>query len=208
MMGHTAVVEHLKRFGPATVSQLIAGIGISENAVRHHLERLERDGFVEASLQRTGVGRPAKRYALTQRAEGLFPKRYQELLDVLLEVLDEGRGLDAVMEGVADRLVRQLEGTVTGRTPEERLTSLLASLDYGEMLAQVETTEGGWELRAYNCVYRDAGYRFEPVCDVLAKVITRATGLPAERPWCQRDGERACTFTIGRGTIGRGTDGS
>ncbi len=46
-------------------------------------------------------------------------------------------------------------------------------------------------------MYYEAGLRFEPVCDLLPRTIRRATGLPAERVVCQRDGARACRFAGG-----------
>lgn len=66
------------------------------------------------------------------------------------------------------------------------------------MLSELKKSESGWELLAYNCVYREAGIRFKEVCDLLPRVIAQVTGLPAERPICQRDGARACTFTVSR----------
>lgn len=69
-------------------------------------------------------------------------------------------------------------------------------MDYGDMLGTLEETPAGWELKAHNCLYYATGQRFEQVCNLPPKVITRATGLPAERPFCQRDGKRACHFLI------------
>lgn len=190
------LIAHLKQQGACTIPTLAAALDLSENAVRHHLTYLEREGFIETSLQRDGVGRPAKRYALSSAAEGLFPKRYEELLSIVLEEAQDEEVLEPLMTGVINRLVEQLSPNLTGNTPRTKLMSLIEQLDYGEMLARLEETESGWELRAFNCVYREAGCKFETVCNVLPRVITKATGLRAERPFCQRDGERACTFVI------------
>lgn len=198
MESRQRLIAHLKQQGACAVPDLIAALDLSENAVRHHLTHLEREGFIETSLQRDGVGRPAKRYALSGVAEGLFPKRYEELLSIVLAEAQDEEVLETLMTGVVDRLVEQLLPRLTGNTPRARLMSLIEQLDYGEMLARLEETGGGWELRAFNCVYREAGCKFEAVCDVLPRVITRATGLSAERPFCQRDGKRACTFVIAR----------
>jgi predicted ArsR family transcriptional regulator len=76
--------------------------------------------------------------------------------------------------------------------------ALLQHLDYGDMLPKLETTPSGWELQAYNCLYQATGLKFEPVCNLLPKLVTRATGLPAQRPFCQRDGKRACHFVVAK----------
>jgi predicted ArsR family transcriptional regulator len=195
-----AVLDFLKRFGPSTVNALTAGLALSANAVKHHLSSLERDGLITASLQRANRGRPARRYALTAAAEGAFPKRYQELLDLVLEQAQAAGALQPLLDGVRDSLAARLEPALAGLEGEEQLRALAKQLDFGGMLGQLERTPGGWELRAFNCIYHATGQRFEEVCDLVPAVIERVTGLPAERPACQRDGQRACTFTLGRDT--------
>jgi predicted ArsR family transcriptional regulator len=65
------------------------------------------------------------------------------------------------------------------------------------MLGKFGKTTSSWEFKAYNCVYRDTGCKFEAVCNLLPKVIKRAKHLTAERVICQRDGERYCHFAGG-----------
>ncbi len=105
--------------------------------------------------------------------------------------------LDGLLADVAEDIARRVRGELRGLPPEERLLELLRHLDYGEMLAHLDRTPGGWELHAYNCVYRAAGERFEGVCDLLPDVVRRAAGVDAERVRCQRDGERTCHFAGG-----------
>jgi predicted ArsR family transcriptional regulator len=192
------LLQHLKKHGPCSVQDLKSALEISENAVRHHLSGLERPGFVEVTLERSGVGRPAKRYGLSLAAEGLFPKRYQELLELVLQEAEARDQLEEVLDGVVARMAAQVAPELEGLTGEDRLQGLAHMLDFGNMLADMEATQGGWELRAYNCSYRDTGFKFEAVCNLMPRVITRLTGLPAERLACQRDSERACHFTVGR----------
>lgn len=71
-----------------------------------------------------------------------------------------------------------------------------ASMDYGEMLATVESFEDSHELHAANCLYRDTGQQFVQVCDLLPRVITATGFFRAERIECQRDGARTCDFSI------------
>ncbi len=192
------IIDHLKYCGEATIPDLIKILGISENAVRYHLTRLKTEGFVKVDLKHDNVGRPAKHYALTNIAEGLFPKRYEELLDIVLEEAKDKGLLEQIIDGVVNRLVCQLSPNIEGNTLEAQLMSLMEQLDYGEMLGKLEVTEGGWELSAYNCVYKNAGCKFEAVCDVLPKVATKVIGTPVERPSCQRDGQQACIFTVSK----------
>jgi predicted ArsR family transcriptional regulator len=108
------LMEYLKQHGPSTIKELMAHLGLSETAVRHQLSGLEKSGWLAKEKRRLGKGRPATVYRLTQASEGLFPKRYPELLDaVLAEAEREGiieRLLEGVAESMASELRRKLEG--------------------------------------------------------------------------------------------------
>lgn len=107
MNSRQQLIEHLKRHGPNTVAELMVELKLSENAVRHHLTYLEQHGFLRAGQRRVGVGRPTKTYTLTVAAEGLFPKRYQELLFLFLSEARDERLLVPLVDGVVERLSQQ-----------------------------------------------------------------------------------------------------
>jgi predicted ArsR family transcriptional regulator len=198
------VLGHLKRHGPSTVGEIAGAVGISANAARHHLARLEREGAVAGETERRAgatdrrapaVGRPAVRYALTLTAEGAFPKRYPELLAALLAQAEHQGVLAGLLDGIVAAWAAPQRAGLAELPPRERLRALLEGMDYGDMLP-VWTEDGeGWTLAAHNCLYRDAGFQSAGVCDLLPRVIEAATGLPAERLSCQRDGRPACHFT-------------
>ena len=198
MSGSRKLIEHLKQSGPATIKELMAVFELSETAVRHQLTRLEQHGWLTQEQRREGKGRPATVYRLTQASEGLFPKRYPELLDAVLSRAETEGLMEKLLEGVAEGMASELRRRLEGLEGSAKLDALLEYMDYGDMLGQLEDTPTGWELRAYNCLYYATGQRFEAVCDLPARVISKATGLQAERPMCQRDGERACHFLIYR----------
>src|SRR5947209_17666339 len=79
----------LLRQGSRTVNDLAAALGLSDNAVRTHLDRLERDGLVHPSGSRPGTRKPNVIYGLTPEAERLFPKMYGPVLRGLLDALVE-----------------------------------------------------------------------------------------------------------------------
>lgn len=176
--------------------ELVDASGLSENTVRHHLGRFRAAGLVDEAVPvQSGVGRPARRYRLTRAAEGHFPKRYDELLQLVLEEAEAEDRLSALLDGVARRLGGAVRDELEGLPPRDRLLALMDRLDYGDMMGHLEETAGeAWTFEAHNCVYYRAGVRFEPVCDLLPRAIRSATGLPAERVVCQRDGSRTCRF--------------
>ncbi|QBY06882.1 ArsR family transcriptional regulator (plasmid) [Deinococcus metallilatus] len=193
--------EHLKRTGPTSIRDLMAALALSENAVRHHLQALEREGFVRPVQDQPGegAGRPARLYGLTEVAETLFPKYYAQLLELVLAEAEAQALLEPLVGSVVKRLADQIRPQLENLDPEERILVAARRLNLGGSLSDLERTPGGWELRAYNCPYLAAGCRFEAVCDIAPRVLTLATGLPAERVACQRDGKPACHLTV---TIG------
>jgi len=191
------IIQHLKRQGLATVRELTVALGLSENAVRHQLSRLEREGFVEVGGQKQHKGRPATTFMLTEAAEGLFPKQYRELLEIVLLEAKEQNVLEPVIDGVARRFAEQLKPELAKLSAEAKVRHLRDRLDIGEMLF-LETTPIGWELKAYNCLYKAAGCKFEAVWDLVPKVLELSLETSVERPLCQRDGERSCIFTIAK----------
>jgi len=199
MQTRERVLHHLKRHGPASVAEVGAALGLSANAARHHLARLVRSGAVVGASARAerGAGRPAVRYALTIVAEDAFPKRYPQLLAALLAEAERHGLLDRLLAGIVATWADPLRAPLARRPPRERLHTLLEGLDYGDMLPVLHEHEHGWRLEAHNCLYRDAGCQVEGVCDLLPRVVAAATGLPAERLECQRDGRPACIFTGG-----------
>jgi predicted ArsR family transcriptional regulator len=172
----------------------MAALGISENAVRHHLGHLKQEGFIQETLEKGSVGRPSKRFEITLAAEGEFPKRYKELLEIVLEQAATQDMLENLIHAVVLRLSEQIKPELKHIEPRARLRLLMEKLDYGEMLGHLQDTPGDWEFKAYNCVYRDTGCKFEPVCNLLPKVVSLSTGLPVERIICQRDGMNYCHF--------------
>src|SRR5690349_54699 len=97
----------LLRGGERTVNDLARALGLSDNAVRAHLDRLERDGLVRPSGTRPGPRKPHITYGLTPEAERLFPKMYGPTLRQFLDVLGEhlpAKKLDQIVRTVGHRL--------------------------------------------------------------------------------------------------------
>ena len=70
------ILNYLKRYGQATVTELADYLEMAPVSVRHHLDLLIGDNLVETSrVQRqAGAGRPKRLYALTEQADAFFPK--------------------------------------------------------------------------------------------------------------------------------------
>src|SRR5579862_4071643 len=127
------IIEELA-VAPRTARDLAKTLGIQESAARGHLERLEGRGLVVPTFRREGVGRPRKRYLLTPEGHELFPRKYELLLDSVMEELIDSKGAGFVAKVFADaarRMAHQILRTLPaeGSSPEERAESLALALN-------------------------------------------------------------------------------
>jgi predicted ArsR family transcriptional regulator len=132
----------LKTRGPQTAMTLAASLGITPEAARQQLLRLDEEGLVEARAETRGVGRPSQVYRLTAAALKRFPDAHAELTAQLVGQIREVLG-----EAALEKLLRVRETTT-----RERYTGLLAkekSLPARvKRLAEIRTNEGymaAWE---------------------------------------------------------------
>jgi len=165
---------------PRTARDLARTLGIQESAARGHLGRLEERGLVIPSFRREGVGRPRKRYALTSNAQELFPKKYDVILDTVVDSLlaREGEGyVSALFADAAERMAREVAKEVprTGG-PEERAENVVRALNrLGFRCSTDRAPDGSIRITRSNCVFRHSAISHPfLLCDVFDKHLTEA----------------------------------
>lgn len=159
------ILAFLKRNGGGTVEDLAAALGVAAMTVRQHLAVLERDELVASRAVRRPTGRPHYVYSLTARGHAAFPKRYDHLVQMLLdelaqmeasallEITGEERVL-WVVRRLADRLADEYASLVASKGLEERVAIATDILQQQGGFAEWTKVEGGYEIRDYNCLYR------------------------------------------------------
>lgn len=166
--------------GPKTARDLARSLGIQESAARGHLDRLEERGWVLPSFRREGVGRPRKRYALTPLGQDQFPKKYDLMVDAIVDGLlaHEGEGyVSAVLAEAGERVARLVAQDVTaGRTPEEKAHHLVTLLNRLGFRSHLEKgSDGRLRVVRTNCVFRHSALAHPfLMCDVFDKHLTEA----------------------------------
>ncbi len=173
------ILEEVART-PRTAHDIAQTLGIQESAARGHLERLKERGLVLATFSREGVGRPRKRYALTPEGQEIFPKRYELLLDAVVEELLEREGDEFVgrlFNGAALRMARQVAQQV-GDSPDPmtRALGLVDALNgLGFRCTLDRDPEGNLRIVRTNCVFRHTALTHSHLlCDVFDRQLTRA----------------------------------
>jgi DeoR family suf operon transcriptional repressor len=193
------VLIELKRAHRMTAKDLATKLGVSLNAVRHHLKELEAEALVEYERQHRGVGAPAFAYRLSAAGEALFPRRYEatlvELLDYVVE--REGRATAvAVLEARYDALTRQLQGDLAGATPAQRMAAVTRLLsDEGYMAEGTTVTDTG-TLVEHNCAMRVVAQRFPEICAAEARFLATALDAEVDRHQHILSGCSACEYRV------------
>lgn len=172
------IIEELA-IAPRTAKDLARRFDIQESAARGHLTRLEERGLVTPSFYREGVGRPRKRYRLTAAGQELFPKKYEILLDSIIDqvMAREGEGyVSAMFVEAARRLAQKVAGEIPKKAPPAvRAQALCDALNELGFRASVEETpDGKLKIVRNNCVFRHSALAHAYLlCDVFDKHLTR-----------------------------------
>lgn len=195
------LVQLLRR-SPHTVDELTEQLGLTRTAVREHLARLERDGLVQQSGVRRGIGKPAHLYALSPAARELFARGYapvlQGLLDVLAGRLDPA-DREALLRDVGRRLAAR-HPTPSGDIPERLAAGAELLNDLGG-LAEVQKVNGSFVIQGWSCPLASVVQEHPELCHVPETLLSELLGLPVQEQ-CDRHDPPRCRFAVASGPNG------
>src|SRR5215212_6394437 len=157
----------LMRGNSRTVNDLAAALGLSDNAVRTHLDRLERDGLVHVTGTRPGTRKPNITYGLTSEAERLFPKMYGPVLRQLLDVLVErmpAKKLDEIIRTAGQRMAAEHRSAVKAKKLEDRVSEAIAVLSEGGGACETVRSNGTLIVRCHDCPLTIAATGHPEIC--------------------------------------------
>jgi DeoR family suf operon transcriptional repressor len=192
------ILMELKR-SRRSAKELAEQLGLSLNAVRHHLKELEADGLVEYEREQRGVGAPAHAYRLTTRAERLFPRRYEETLLLVLARVVEREGRQAAIEMLETRyrdLAARLRPELTGAPEGERARIVTRALVEEGYMAEWRGSPQDGRLTEHNCAIHSVAARFPEVCAAEARFFEETLGATVERRAHILGGCTACEYVV------------
>jgi len=197
------VLELLRRKGRSSAETIAGDLGVTPNAVRQHLTNLERDGLVVSQPERSGRGRHSLLFALTERADSVFPKRYGQLATMVLQEVQEMGGpdaLDEVFARVAARHADAIEKDLHGLDFDEKLQRVVSWI--GRAGTLVEQTEGpeGIHVTIHNCPFRNTALKFPQVCTITPQLISRLTSAAVSQSDSIHRRDPYCSFVVQRPT--------
>ncbi len=193
------ILLELKRAQPLTATELAEKLGVSPNAVRHHLKELEAEQLIAYGREQRGVGAPTFAYRLSADGEGLFPRRYEQTLTDVLDRIATRVGRDAAIEIFRDHyadLARQLTGQLAGVPAERRLTEVVRVMSELGYMAEWKAEEGAFSLSEHNCAIRAVAERFPEVCAAEEDFLQTVLGAAVERRTHIVQGCNACQYHV------------
>jgi predicted ArsR family transcriptional regulator len=194
------IIMLLKKTECMTVAELSRQIGITPMAVRQHLMALERQGIIRYVVKKSGIGRPVFLYRLTDKADNIFPKAYEKLInDVFraLEKTDGKRKIEKIFELRKERLLTEYRSAISNSNPLSTKVATLADLLNADgYMVEMEETSKKFNLRLYNCPISGVAYEFGQACKYELQLYKELLNIDVQREQCQREGAPACTYII------------
>lgn len=193
----------LKTRGPRTAQQLADMLELTSMGARRQLEAAEASGLVRFEDVAEKVGRPSRRWLLTEAGHARFPDRHADLtLQLITQVRnlfgEEGmEKLISAREKVTEAAYRDAIGGESGLA--QRVEALALARDAEGYMAQVEQADDGSLLLVENhCPICAAARECQNFCRSELEVFQRVLGPGAsvERAEHLLSGARRCAYRI------------
>lgn len=183
-----------------SIDEIAAELAISRNAVKQHLDGLEKQQLVHGIAMTSTGGRPARSYALTEQGINRFPKQYAWFCNLLLSELaadmDE-QALERLMWRLGSKLADSLQPRFANKDFGDRLAAtieLMGNLGYH---AELESDGECRIIKAVNCVYHDLAQQRPQLCHFDKALISGLLQKPIEQTSCMASKDCCCRFAVG-----------
>lgn len=195
------ITEILKENGTATVAELATQLGIAQVSVRHHLDILIGEDYVEATGVRRhdGAGRPSQVYSLTPQAVELFPQRHAAIAEGMLTELKatlSPEQVHTVFLHLAEKAADEAPKPLPGQSIEERLNEIAHFLTEKGYNARWEARDGRFEFYAGNCPYVGIADRHHELCFMDQALMQNLLPGAVRHETRALHGASHCTYVI------------
>lgn len=162
------IISLLKMNKQMTVAEIANKLGITEMAIRRHLNTLERDHVVETTLVRQAMGRPTNVYHLSKKGEELFPRNYANLTVDFLKDIEQISGREMVDELFKRRKARlkdEYKERIENKTFEDKIAELAKiQNEHGYMVEWEKEDESTYIFKEYNCPISQIAAEYPVAC--------------------------------------------
>ncbi|MFN9273724.1 MAG: helix-turn-helix transcriptional regulator [Planctomycetia bacterium] len=209
-----ALIELLRVEASLGIGHMAEALGVTATANRQRLDRLMRQGIIcretvassaahaaHGQSRRSGRGRPAHVYSLTEKGRRTSGDNFRDLSLVLWREIRQVRD-PAIRQGLIARVGSAMAGMyrdrMTGDTAAERLESVAHLLRERRLSCDVQPgdAEGGLPvLTAYACPYPELAEQDRGICAAERIMLQELVGSSVQLSECRLDGAACCKFT-------------
>lgn len=197
------IIERLKRADTATAPELAAEFGLTDTAIRQHLEALEGAELVERVVApSSGRGRPPVHWRLAASSSSLFADRHSDLTVELIASIRSALGeqaLEAVVRTRAERQLAAYQRVLDKAATVKERVHLIAELRSAEgYLAEAVDGDECVTLVEHHCPIRGAADSCAGLCSAELDLFRKALGPDADvaREQHLLDGGQRCAYRV------------
>ena len=197
------IIERLKRAESATAPELAGEFGLTDTAIRQHLEALEIAELVERVIApSSGRGRPPVHWRLAPASSSLFADRHSDLTVDLIASIRSALGEEALQQVVRTRAERQLANYRTAldsaTTVSEKVHRIAELRNAEGYLAEAIDGDGEVTLVEHHCPIRGAADSCAGLCSAELELFQKAVGPEATvaREQHVLDGGQRCAYRV------------
>ena len=202
--GRDRVPLLLKTKGPQTAARMAERLGVTTMAVRQHLAALQKEGLVDYVDERRKVGRPARVWGLTPKANDRFPDRHAELAVGMLQAVQGAfgeEGLERLITATTQQQIEAYRARMPGPgTPLKQRVAALARIrrDEGYMAEWRQVRDGTIEFLQNHCAIDSAARFTGMLCSGELSLFRAVLGdhVSVERFEYLHSGVRRCAYRI------------
>jgi predicted ArsR family transcriptional regulator len=163
--------------------ELKSMLSINESAVRRHLDVLEREGVISHYFEKSSMGRPKKKYRLTEFGKRLLPQRTSTLVSLLTRNLVSTYGqealrllIDGMAKDLAGYFLPELAVQASGNT-EDYLKNMIKRFNDFGFFATISKNDGEYIVTYRNCIFREALHELGGLlCEMHRKTVEKILG--------------------------------
>lgn len=204
-----SILDH----GSSTVSDLAGRLGLTQAAVRRHLDALVADDVVQPREQRVyGArtrGRPAKVFALTDCGRDAFDQSYDKLAADALRWIARYAGGGAAGEAAVaafardriETLAQAYREAIESVAPDQRTEALAKALSVDGYAATARSAPGrskGEQLCQHHCPVAHVAEQYPQLCEAETEIFSQLLGTHVQRLATIAHGDGVCTTFIPR----------
>jgi predicted ArsR family transcriptional regulator len=204
------VLRRISESGPVTATDLCVDLGLTDTAIRRHLDGLHAEGLIDSReirpAGRRRRGRPARGWVVSAAGHSALTADYDDLASASLRFLADAVGPQAVAAFAEQRVAEvekryEVELAGVGADPRERATALVAALTRDGYAASARPVVGGpgasgLQLCQGHCPVQHVATEFPQFCDAETDAFSRLLGVHVQRLATLAHGDHVCTTFV------------